>query len=458
MEHPKMDTRFTMILADDDPLFCKRAQRILQDSVDRILLCHEGKEVFETVTNQDVNFVLLDLQLPDMDGLKILDVLKRTSPEIDVVIITGHSSIDSAVDAIQMGADNYLRKPIKRHDLLLAVQTVRQKVLLKRENKWLRKRLELKEGNCGIVGQSAPMEMLIETIKTIAPLDCNVLIQGETGTGKQLAARAVHQLSNRRDKPFVTFNCGAFTQELVANDLFGHEKGAYTGATSGKVGLLEAGNRGTVFLDEIGEMELAMQVKLLHVLEEKQILRIGATTQLDLDIRIIAATNRDLKEMVSQGTFREDLFFRLNVVALDLPPLTKRKEDLLLLISHFLDKYNRKFNKAIQSISPDAMEILGNYDYPGNVRELENIIQRAMVLCSGDAVQVRHLPTDIQKFSFEMADTQILKPLAEVEREHISRVLRFTRGDRKMAAAILGLPRTTLWRRIKQYQLKDEVI
>jgi two-component system, NtrC family, response regulator AtoC len=447
-----------MILADDDPLFCKRAQRILQDSVDRILLCHEGKEVFETVTNQDVNFVLLDLQLPDMDGLKILDVLKRTSPEIDVVIITGHSSIDSAVDAIQMGADNYLRKPIKRHDLLLAVQTVRQKVLLKRENKWLRKRLELKEGNCGIVGQSAPMEMLIETIKTIAPLDCNVLIQGETGTGKQLAARAVHQLSNRRDKPFVTFNCGAFTQELVANDLFGHEKGAYTGATSGKVGLLEAGNRGTVFLDEIGEMELAMQVKLLHVLEEKQILRIGATTQLDLDIRIIAATNRDLKEMVSQGTFREDLFFRLNVVALDLPPLTKRKEDLLLLISHFLDKYNRKFNKAIQSISPDAMEILGNYDYPGNVRELENIIQRAMVLCSGDAVQVRHLPTDIQKFSFEMADTQILKPLAEVEREHISRVLRFTRGDRKMAAAILGLPRTTLWRRIKQYQLKDEVI
>lgn len=451
-----MEMRFTMILADDDLVFCKRVQKILQGEVDRLVICHTAQEVFETVAQQDVELVFLDLQLPDMDGLKVLNVLKRTNPEIDVVIITGHSSIDSAVDAIQTGASNYLRKPVRRHDLLLAVQTVRQKVYLKRENDWLRQRLERQEGDCGIVGQSPPMEKLIETIKTIAPLDCNVLIQGETGTGKQLAAKAVHQLSNRRDEPFVSFNCGAFTKELVSNELFGHEKGAYTGATSSRIGLLEAANHGTVFLDEIGEMELAMQVKLLHVLEEKQILRIGATTPLDLDIRIIAATNRDLKEMVSLGTFREDLFFRLNVVALELPSLAQRKEDLPLLISHFLAKYNIKFNKSIKSFSQNAMEILANYDYPGNVRELENIVQRALALCTDDVVRTKHLPEDIQQFSFERADTQVLKPLAEVEKDHIARVLRFTRGDRKMAAAILGLPRTTLWRRIRQYELEDE--
>ncbi|WP_205623667.1 sigma-54-dependent transcriptional regulator [Desulfogranum japonicum] len=455
MQHNRRE-RITTIVADDDLIFCKQVQRILQQVVDRLFVCHTGQEVFETVTHHTVDIVLLDLQLPDMDGLKILDALKRTTPDIEVIIITGHSSIDSAVDAIRTGACHYLRKPVKRHDLLLAVQAIQEKVLLKRENDWLRQQLECSEGDCGILGQSPPMETLIATIKTIAPLDCNVLIQGETGTGKQLVAKAVHQLSHRNEQPFIAFNCGAFAEELVANELFGHEKGAYTGATTNKIGLLEAGNNGTVFLDEIGEMDLSMQVKLLHVLEEKRILRIGGTTPVDLNIRIIAATNRDLKEMVSQGTFREDLFFRLNVVVLELPALSDRKEDLPLLISHFLAKYNRKFNKAVQKISQNAMEILAHYDYPGNIRELENIIQRAVALGAGDTVEVEHLPLDIQHCSFETADSQILKSLAEVEKEHISRVLRFTRGDRKMAAAILGLPRTTLWRRIKQHKLDDE--
>lgn len=444
-----------MVLADDDHLFCKRVERIVQEEVDGIVICHTGQEVFETVARRAIDFVLLDLQLPDMDGLKILDALKRTNPEIDVVIITGHSSIDTAVDAIQTGASNYLRKPVKRHDLLLTVQAIRDKVLLKRENDWLRERLEVQEGDCGIVGQSPAMEKLIGTIRTIAPLDCNVLIQGETGTGKKLAARAVHQLSNRSNGPFIVFNCGAFTEELVANELFGHEKGAYTGATSRKIGLLEAGNRGTVFLDEIGEMDPAMQVKLLHVLEEKQILRIGATVPLDLDIRIIAATNRDLKKMAGMGTFREDLYFRLNVVSFELPPLTRRKQDLPLLISHFLAKYNRKFSKSIKSISPEAMNLLVDYDYPGNVRELENTIQRAMALCTGEVVQPGHLPRDIQQSTPEPVDPEVLKSLAEVEKDHIAKVLQFTRGDKKMAATILGLPRTTLWRRIKQYNLED---
>lgn len=457
MIHRQTDKKFTLILADDDLIFCKQAARILQHEVEKIVTCYTGHEVFEAVVHHAVDMILLDLRLPDMDGLKILKLIKKTHPGIEVVIITGHSSVDTAVDAIQLGAFNYLCKPVRRHDLLLAVQTVRHKVFLKRENEWLRSQLDHQEGHYGIIGQSVSMARIIETIRKVAPLDCNVLIQGETGTGKQLVARAVHQSSSRRENPLITFNCGGFTEELVANELFGHEKGAFTGATSRKIGLLEAGEGGTIFLDEIGEMSPGSQVKLLHVLEERKILRLGSTTPVDLDIRIIAATNRDLREMVEQGTFREDLFFRLNVVALDLPSLAQRKEDLPLLISHFLAKYNRRFDKSVRAPSQEALDVLVNYDYPGNIRELENIIQRAVALCTGDEISCQHLPQDIQDARFETADGNILQSLADVEKEHISRVLRFTGGDRRMASTILGLPRTTLWRRIKQYRLEDDV-
>jgi len=446
--------KYTVVVADDDPVFCKQVVRIIDSQADVIKVCHSGKEVFDLVARETVDLILLDLHLPDIHGLKILEMVKAAKSDTEVVIITGHSSIDTAVAAIQQGAGNYLCKPVKRHDLIIAVQTAWQKVLLRRENRWLRESLERHEQSDGITGQSPAIIELRKTIRKVAPLDCNVLIQGDTGTGKQLVARAVFQRSNRRDRPFVTFNCGGFAEELIANELFGHEKGAFTGATSTKIGLLESGNGGTVFLDEIGEMSLTMQAKLLHVIEEKRILRLGSITPIDLDIRIIAATNRHLREMSRQNAFREDLYFRLNVVTIELPPLAQRMEDLPLLISHFLNIYNRQFSKNITSVSPEAMEILMSYDYPGNIRELENILQRGLALSEEGTIRPQHLPEDIRHFSFASPDNHFLRSLADLEKEHIMKVLRFTGGDRRLAATILGLPRTTLWRRMKQYQIE----
>ncbi len=448
------DRKFSVVLTDDDEIFCRRVGKIMTDEGYNFQTCLLGKELLNLVGQEVVDLILLDLQLPDMSGLQILDLVKATNPETEIIIITGHSSVDTAVTAIKNGAGNYLCKPIKKHDLLLVVQAAREKVLLRRENKWLRDVLDNKEENFGIIGQCKQINEIAQTMTKVAPLDCNVLIQGDTGTGKQLAAKAVHRQSNRKDKPLIIFNCGGFAEELVANELFGHEKGAFTGATTRKIGLLESGHGGTVFLDEIGEMSLTMQAKLLHVIEEKRILRLGSTVPIELDIRIIAATNRNLREMAQRGEFREDLYFRLNVVGIHLPSLVERKEDLPLLISHFIGKYNRRFAKNITSVSPEALDILMSYDYPGNIRELENIVQRALALSENDTIQPRHLPQDIQHFSFTSADSKTLQSLANIEREHITKVLRFTSGDRRMAATILGIPRTTLWRRIKQYDLE----
>lgn len=264
------DRNFSIILADDDEMFCRRVSRIIAEEGYIFQTCLSGKKLLNILGHEVVDLILLDLQLPDMSGLQILDLVKTTHPETEIIIITGHSSVDTAVTAIKNGASNYLCKPIKKHDLLLTIQAAREKVLLRRENRWLRNILDNKEENFGIIGQCRQILEIEDTIKKVAPLDCNVLIQGDTGTGKQLVAKAVHHQSNRKDKPLIIFNCGGFAEELIANELFGHEKGAFTGAISRKIGLLEAGHGGTVFLDEIGEMSLTMQVKLLHVIEEKK--------------------------------------------------------------------------------------------------------------------------------------------------------------------------------------------
>jgi len=444
----------TVTIVDDDDIFRKRIGKILDPVVDQLHFCRSGKELLNSAAEKKADLILLDLQLQDMDGLTILDRVKKNDPNKEVVIITGNSSVDSAVTAIKKGAGNYLCKPINRHDLLLVVDSSREKILLRRENRWLRKELDSKEQQFGIIGQSPKMQEMLNTIRKIAPLVCNVLIQGNTGTGKQMVAKALHLKSNRSDKPLVTFNCGGFSEELIANELFGHEKGAFTGAVSRKIGLLEAGHGGTVFLDEIGEMSLTMQAKLLHVIEEKRIMRLGSTDPVDLDIRIIAATNRDLRQMAQEGTFREDLYFRLNVVNIWLPPLNERQDDLPLLISHFIAKYNRLFNKDIRSLSKEALEILTEHDYKGNVRELENILQRALALSETRELTAKQLPLELQQISPEDKEDPIPPSLDEIEKDHISRVMTFTGGDRKKAAAILGLPRTTLWRRLKKHHLE----
>ncbi len=447
------DQFLKIAVVDDDPVFCKRLHSLLKKNLPHEVFVFSSAQEFLESLKKSFDIVLLDIGLPDIEGLTVLDYIKKMRQDTEVIIITGYADVDTAVDAIKRGASDYIVKPVSKDRLLLSINSTIEKVILKRENRYLKTIIDRQKVLEGFVATCPSMTEIIRLIKKIAPLDCNVLIQGETGTGKQLVAQAIHSLSKRRDKKFLSINCGGFSEELMANELFGHEKEAFTGASTRKIGLLEAAQGGTVFLDEIGEMSLSLQVKLLKVIEEKRIFRLGSTTPVDLDIRIIAATNRDLKTMVAEGSFREDLFFRLNVMTIYLPKLAERREDIPLLVSLFINKYNIQFNKKVSRISPRALSYLMKYDFPGNVRELENIIQRAVALCEEGEIDTKHLPVDITKLQMESVDEDILLSLEEVEKRHIKRVLEFTGYDKKSASAILKLPRTTLWRKIKKYGL-----
>lgn len=441
---------------DDEETAGKMVGRVLEQEGFSVEIFLTGRSFLNRMQQEPFQLVFIDLQLPDMDGLMILNLVKQHHEDTEAIIITGHASVESALDATQKGAFHYIIKPCKRHDIRLVAKRAREKVELRDENR----RLKMAMGNdrtmAGLVGKSPAMQEIFAMIKKVAQVNCNVLLQAETGTGKQMVARAIHSLSPRKNNPFVYFNCGGFTEELICSELFGYEKGAFTGATSTKTGLFESAAGGTVLLDEIGEMPLSMQVKLLHVLQERQILRVGGTKPIDLDIRIIAATNVDLKYAISRNLFREDLFYRLNVVGLHLPGLTERREDIPLLISHFIDKFNLAFNKKIKGISPQVTELLHTYDFPGNVRELENIIQRAVALADGDELRLRDLPARLRKTNLGNFDEETLLPLEEVEKQHIAKVLKKTDYNKNIASIILNLPRTTLWRRMKKYHLDNQ--
>jgi len=420
----------------------------------------DARGFWERMEVQPFHLVFLDIRLPDADGLELLGRLKARYQETEVIMITGYGSIDSAIEAMKRGAYHYLSKPFKLKQAVLQAGRALEAVELRRENRLLREAAGLSDPLQGLIGNSPAMQELFSMIRRVAAVDCNVLLQGESGTGKELVARAIHRLSPRRELPFVSFNCGGFTEELICSELFGHEKGAFTGAALRKIGLLESAHGGTVFLDEIGETPPSMQVRLLHVCQEKRILRVGGTKPIDLDIHIIAATNKDLKKAVLEGKFREDLFYRLNVVTLQLPPLRERRDDIPLLVAHFREKYSRPFGKEVTAIAPQAMEILMRYNFPGNVRELENIIQRAVALAEGDTIQVEDLPPDLQELEFDSLEGERLPTLEEMERRHIARVLAKTGQNKGLSCKILGLSRTTLWRKMKKYGLlgEDELV
>ncbi|MBI4791455.1 MAG: sigma-54-dependent Fis family transcriptional regulator [Deltaproteobacteria bacterium] len=440
-------------IIDDEEIACRHIKRVLDEEGFETECFLDGRSFLQTVDREHFQIVFIDLQLPDMSGLEILSQLKKRFEDMEAIIITGHASIDTAIDAIKGGAFHYITKPFKRHDVRLLARSAREKIELREENRSLRQALGKGGTITGFVGSSPAMQEAFGLIKKVAMVNCNVLLQAETGTGKQMAARAIHSLSPRKNSPFVAFNCGGFAEELIASELFGHEKGAYTGATATKIGLLESAAGGTVFLDEIGEMPLSMQVKLLHVLQERQIFRVGGTKAIDLDIRIVAATNKELKKEVETGTFREDLYYRLNVVTIRLPKLTERKDDIPLLVSHFIEKFSLAFNKETRQISPQALDILMHYNYPGNVRELENIIQRAVALAEGESIRVRDMPADLRKLAFTTLEGEDLLSLEKVEKQHIAKVLDITGNNRKLTSEILGIRLTTLWRRMKQYGL-----
>ena len=442
-----------LAVIDDEPTVCQRLKQIFRKGPFEIETFGEGTPALARMDQKPFHIVLSDIRLPDMDGLEILNRIKKNYPTTEVILITGYATLDQAVEAVKKGAFYYLAKPFTPDQVRAVVKRAAEHSKLSSENKRLREEVFQKIQYDGIVGISSRIKDLLQAIGKVSQIDCNVLIQGESGTGKELVAQAVHFNSSRLSAPFVVFNCGGFTEELIANELFGHEKGAFTGADSTKIGLMEAAQGGTLFMDEIGEMPPTMQVKLLRVIQEKKLRRLGGTRPIDLDIRIISATNRELEKEVEQGRFRQDLFYRLKVVALKVPPLRERKEDIPLLLNHFLMKFNQAYKKKVQGFSREVLETLMKYSFPGNVRELENIVASAVALSEGALITPADLPEDLRQFEVETYGSSRWLSWEENEKEYIQKILEATEHNKIEAARILKMSRTTLWRKILRYGL-----
>ena len=444
-----------IIVVDDEPIVLKNLRRILEKSGHTVSTCINPVRALEYIEKESYDIVISDIKMPYMDGLSFLDRVKSIAPETEVILITGFSSLDGAIEATKHGAYHYLSKPFTPDEIRQRVESALKDKILQDEGR--KSKISAANPNKPVIIGSSPAILRIkEIIHQIAPTDCNVLISGESGTGKELAARLIHTSSDRGNAPFVAFNCASFNEELIDNELFGHEKDAYTGASAQKAGLLEAANGGTVFLDEIGDMPLSMQIKLLRVIQEREVLRVGSTTPVSIDVRIIAATAKNLKAAADAGDFRYDLFFRLNVVNILLPGLTERREDIPLLSYHMLEKCRKKTKKRIRAISEDAMNLIKNYTFPGNIRELENILEHAVAMCRTDVIHVHDLPSDLSEikiYSYQKSADNLLK-LDELEHDYISHVLQITGGARKATADILGIDRASLWRKMKKYGLE----
>lgn len=448
-----MESKGRVLIVDDEKIALKNLEHVMKKEGYEVVGTQSGTNAFKLLEEQEFDVVLTDLRMEKVDGMQVLQKCKEIYPDSEVIMITGYATIETAIEAMKHGAYFYIAKPYKLDEVRKIVSEAFEKVKLKKDNLQLREQLEKFEGKSKVITQDPQMKKLLDTARQIGPTDCNVLISGESGTGKEMLARYIHEFSSRGERQMLAINCGAFTEELLANELFGHEKGAFTGATALKKGLIEMASGGTLFLDEITEMTPSMQVKLLRVIQEKQVLRLGSTSPLDVDVRFIAATNRDIQDSLKTGQFRQDLYFRLNVVALHLPPLVERKDDIPLLSFYFLKKYNVIMKKNIHEISPDVLEILMNYDFPGNVRELENIIERGVALANGNSIEVAHLHEDLRELSiktFRKKDGKI-PSLEEQEMSYIQWVLKETGGNKTLAAQILGIDRVSLWRKLKQH-------
>jgi DNA-binding NtrC family response regulator len=442
-----------LLIVDDEKIALRNLEHILAKEGYQITATQSGAQALNLLDSQPFDVVLTDLKMDKVDGMQVLRRCKAQHPDVEVVMITGYATLESAVEAMKEGAFHYVAKPFRLDEVRKTVAEALEKIRLKRENQALREQLASLQGQTRIITRDGPMQRLLDMARQVAPTGCNVLISGESGTGKELFARYLHEHGGRPDGPFVAVNCGAFNEELLANELFGNEKGAFTGAI-GKKGLIEAANGGTLFLDEITEMSPAMQVKLLRVIQEKEVLPLGATRPVKVDVRFIAASNRDMKEWVTEGRFRQDLYFRLNVVNLHIPPLSQRREDIPLLAHHFLARSAPLMGKNVEGFSEEALALLKAYDFPGNVRELENIVERGVALCQGDTLEAAHLPDDLRELSirtFRKKEGRI-PTLDEQERDYIHWVLEEANGNQTVAAQILGIDRVSLWRKLKRYE------
>jgi len=448
-------SREIILIVEDEDIARKNMEHILKKEGYEVMAVDSGVKALNLLKEKSFDLVITDLKMENVDGMQVLKKSRKLQPYTEVIMITGYATVDSAVNAMKEGAYHYIGKPYKFDE----VRQITKEALLKRrlvlENLQLKESLKKTRQMPFIIGKSEAMVSVKKTIEQIAPSDSNVLILGESGTGKELVAKAIHNLSPRSEKKFIAFNCGSFTEELMANELFGHEKDAFTGATKQKAGLIEAADGGTVFLDEIGDMPLTMQVKLLRMMQEKELLRVGGVEAIPVDVRFVAATHRDLKEDVEKGYFRQDLFYRINVITIQLPPLAEREGDVPLLAYHFLGQSIQAKKKNIQEIDRDALALLSQYSWPGNIRELENVIESAVTLGKGPMVGVEDLPGYLRDLTIEIfrRPDSNFPSLEEHEKRYIEWVLEKNEGNKTKAARVLGIDRVSLWRKIKRYNL-----
>src|SRR5215217_5163418 len=451
-----------ILVADDDAV----ARELLADALKKeghdVEAFSNGEDAIARGKEQKVDLVLTDIRMGTVDGLTVLREFKRFSPDTSIVLLTSFGSLEGAIEAIKQGAYDYLAKPFKKEEIKLVVQRSLDHCQLVRENARFREDLKSKDEWSPLVGSSPAMLEVYKLVARVSESRSTVLLQGESGTGKELIARAIHSNGPRREKPFIPVNCGALPDTLLESEMFGYEKGAFTGAVGTKAGLFEASNGGTLFLDEIGELGPALQVKLLRVMQDQEVRRVGSTTSLKVDVRIIAATNRDLEQFVKEEKFRDDLYYRLNVVRITLPSLMERKEDIPMLAHHFLQKCAAGSRGGVRGLLPETMALLKQYRWPGNVRELENAIERAVSLSHGPLLTPDDLPDAIRHSAAAEVwtkppktdyDNEASLTLEEVEKRHLARVLRETRGNKVKAAKILGIDRRTLYRMAERFGL-----
>jgi two-component system response regulator PilR (NtrC family) len=453
-----------ILVVDDEEVLQDVLTSLIRQEGHHALGCKTGQEALDTLEREEIDLVLLDLMLPDMHGQEIMRKIRERDPDQVVIIITAYSSIEGAIAAMRDGAFHYIPKPFKNEEVRIALRKGLERRRLAAENRALKEQLRTRFGFDSIIGKSKPIQQVFDLIRLAAPSKSNILVLGESGTGKELVAKAIHQHSKRADGPFVTVNSGSMPPDLLESNLFGHVKGAFTGAVVNKKGLFEVANGGTIFFDEIGNIPIDTQSKLLRVIQEKEFMRLGGLETLKADVRFVAATNADLEELVENGHFREDLFYRLNVITISIPPLRKRTEDIPLIARHFLELYAEENDKPIKEISPRAMELLLDHHWPGNVRELENVIERAVVLSTGAVLDTDLLPITVRQpdslamppASLPTNGASFKEAVSAYERQLIVKALQLSGGVQKRAAELLKVKPTTLHEMMKRLNISAE--
>ncbi|HNQ85508.1 MAG TPA: sigma-54 dependent transcriptional regulator [Deltaproteobacteria bacterium] len=440
-----------ILVVDDEIGIRQSLKKILEKEGYEVLTASNGEEAFKVIRSDAVDLLISDIRMAGMDGLELLKVCKSVSPYTEVIMITGYASVDTAVDSMKQGAYDYITKPFKKADIVKAVQKAIEKQILTMDNVKMKERIEAMEAAPLIETASPAMKKLVEIVHQVAPSKATVLIMGESGTGKEVIADMIHKLSPRAGRAMVKVNCAAIPETLIESELFGYEKGAFTGAAGRKEGRFEVADRSSIFLDEVGEVPQAVQVKLLRILQEETFERLGSNKTVKVDTRIIAATNKNLAALVKDGQFREDLYWRLNVITLQIPPLRERREDIPNLVQHFINRFSRKNEKEMKGLESKAMEVLLGYGWPGNVRELENVIERSVVLDRDGIIGTDDLPAQIQSASIPAMESVTIPlgtPLEEVERILMEETLKRTKGDKGLASKLLGISTRTLYRKM----------